>query len=120
MQVLLWSSYVHLKVHDATNAVREARSARVQPVVVRDAHTVNAIEPPVLALGSFDLDEVVETLRTALLHALEAEAQVYWKLAAKRLVRLEDIEPTQDRALVVGGAATDEAAILFDNQFERI
>ena len=81
------------------------------------AHGVNAFEELVLLL----FDEIIETLRSTLLHTLEAEAQVYWQLAAERLVRFEDVEPAHDRAFIVGRAAADEAAgLLVDDKLEGL
>lgn len=64
-----------------------------------DADTVDALKP--LAGADLALDQVVETLGAALLHALEAEAQVDGEVDAELLVRLEDVHPAKHGAFVV-------------------
>lgn len=122
-----------LVVRQAAQAVREAGRARVQPVVVRlarasargmmhrrrtyDADGVDALE----VLPRLALDELVEALRAALLHALEAEAQVHGERQAERLVRLEHVHPPEDGALVVRRPAPDQLpALLVDDELERL
>ena len=78
-----------------------------------NADIVYAIEPPCGTFLCFLLNKLVKTFGAGFLHALEAETQVDREGEAERLVRLEDVEPAEDGALVVGRAAADEAASLF-------
>lgn len=66
-----------------------------------DADAVHATEPALFALCCLRLDQIVQTLATVLLHALEAETQVHRQIEAKGLVRLKDIQPTKNRTLVI-------------------
>lgn len=79
------------------------------------------MEPPLLPLLHLGLDQVVQALAPALLHALEAHAQVHRQREPERLVRLKHVEPAEHGALVVGGTATDEAPCgIVDGQGEGI
>ncbi len=60
-----------------------------------------------VALGHLGPDELIETIAAAFFHAFKAEAQVYWKVQPKALVRFKYVQPPEDRALVVCGTATD-------------
>ena len=84
-----------------------------------DAHAVNAIEP--LPRADLAHDELVKAFRPALLHALEAEAQVDGEREALRVVSLENVQPAHDGALVVSRAASEHLArLLVEVQLERV
>ena len=66
-----------------------------------DANGVNTLKPRVRLLSLFD-DEFIETHRTALLHAFEAETHVHRQSLLKLGMRFKHVDPTQNRALVIG------------------
>lgn len=127
VQIGARTRYRARKVAQTAQAIRQARGGGPQPVVVcargtkkkasalvpraldtagstkarrrgrvrtRDAHGVDVGK---LALGLLD-DELLEPLRARLLHALEAELEVDRELGAGLLVRLDDVQPTQNLA----------------------
>lgn len=96
--------------------VRQAGLLRAQPVVVRDADGLGVLEVALALL----LDQLVQTFRAVLLHALEAHEQVDGEVDAGLLVGLDGVQPAQDGALVVGAAAAKHAAVLADGQLEGL
>ena len=77
-----------------------------------DAHNadrVHAPEPTRLALRRLRGNELIQPLASALLHSFKAEAQVDGKFESERLVGLEDIQPAEDRALVVRRSTSNQS-----------
>jgi hypothetical protein len=68
--------------------------------VTHDAHTVDTLEP-LRALSHLLRDKLVQTLAPALLHSFKAEPKVNWEIETLYLMRLEHVQPTHDRTLVV-------------------
>ena len=64
-----------------------------------NTNTIDALEP--LALGHLLLDELIQALASALFHIFKAEPEVNRELEALCLMRLEHVQPAQDRPLVV-------------------
>lgn len=61
----------------------------LQPVVVRDAHSINTAEESIL----LSFNESIKAFRARFFHALEAHLQVDGELLAGLLVGFNDIEP---------------------------
>ena len=100
----------------ATETVGQARALGAEPVVVADAHGVG-IGKVLLALGH---DELLQTVRAVLLHALEAHEEVDGELDTGGLVSLDGVEPAQDGPLVVSGTAAQHAAVLLDGKLKGL
>ena len=83
------------------------------------ADTVNTFEPT--TSESLLLDKFVQTFASALLHALKAKAHVYREFEAEHLVGLEDVEPAEDRALIVCRTTPNQpAGLLVDDKREGL
>jgi len=67
-----------------------------------NANCVDAVEPGVLAFLDLGEDEFVKALRTALLHALETEANIYGKGLVESMVCFEYVNPANDGTFVIG------------------
>ena len=78
-----------------------------------DADTVNTTKPTLLALRSLRLDQIIEALAAVLLHSLQAESHVDWKVEPERLVCLENVEPAENGALVVRRPTSNQPPSLF-------
>ena len=86
-----------------------------------DADTINAIKPTVLAFPHLLHDKLIKTFTSAFFHSFEAEPQIDWKLDPEGLVSFQDVHPSEDRAFIIGRAATNQTAILLiNNELEWI
>lgn len=100
----------------AAQAVGQAGLLGAEPVIVRDADGIGVGKVALALL----LDQLLETLGTVLLHALEAHQQVDGEVDASLLVGLNGVEPAQDGALVVGAAAAEHLAVVADGEGEGL
>lgn len=118
-------------IDQTTKTVGDTRSASVEPIVIRleivlsrtwrdsatkayNADSVDAVEPAISSPGMLGSDEFMETKTSAFFHSFEDEAEIHGKLKLQVPVRLEDIEPSQDRTLVVGRSSPNELAVISD------
>lgn len=85
-----------------------------------DADSVDTMEPAVLSLCMLGRDEFIETKAPALLHSFENEAEIHREFNTQLFVSLKDVDPSQDRALVIGRSASNELTIISNGQGERI
>jgi hypothetical protein len=85
-----------------------------------DADSVNTMEPAVACFGVFGSDKSIEAEAPTLLHSLEDETEIHREFNTQLFVSLKDIEPSQDRALVIGRSASNELAIISNGQGKRI
>lgn len=69
------------------------------PVVVADADGVGSLEE--LVLLSFD--QIVQSLASRLLHALETHLEVDGEVESKLFVSLNDVDPSKDLRMRAGG-----------------
>ena len=81
-----------------------------------DANTFDALEPLALALGHPLLDELIQTLTSALFCTFKAEPESNRELEALCLMRLEHVQPAQDRPLVVCRPTTIQLPVPFDQR----
>jgi hypothetical protein len=95
MQGFFWPS-------QSAACVKQHHYRANRQTVVRDAEVVDVGKE---SLGLL-VDKVIQTLAAALLHGLEAHLHVHRQLLAELLVGFNHPEPADDRALVVGAAAT--------------
>lgn len=109
VQILGGALHLRVKVANAPQSVCDARLVGAHPVVVRNAHIIGALQKGVLARNQ----QLVQSLTSALLHALEHKLEVdgHWNL--ELLVRLDCVDPAQHGSLVVGRATTKQFAIDF-------
>jgi len=70
---------------------------RAEPIVIADAHAINIFEE----FCRFLLDQLVEPFGAIFLHAFKAHEQIDWEFNSGMFVRLNDVKPAQNRALVV-------------------
>ena len=96
------------KVANSTESIGDARLGLSQPVVVGDADVVDSLHEVCAGPG---VKEVIESLGSGFLHALEAELHVDGHFNAAFLVGLQDVDPAQDGALVVASTTTIKPAI---------
>ena len=73
-----------------------------------DADTIHAVKEAILSLLDFLHNQLIEPLAAVLLHALETKAHIDRKVKTKALVSLEDVEPAQDRTLVIRRAPSNK------------
>ena len=86
-----------------------------------DTDTIHAVKEPIPSFLDFVYNHLIEPLAAVLLHTLEAKAHIDGKVKAEALVRLKDVEPAHDRALVVRRTPTDEpSTLLVYDEFEGI
>jgi len=137
VQVTRWTADFNEHVDQATETVGDTWSASVEPIVIRleivlsrtwgdlmikayNADSVDAVEPAIPSPGMLGGDEFIETKASAFFHSFEDEAEIHGKLKLQVPVRLENIEPSQDRALVIGRSSSNELAVISDGQSEWI
>ena len=78
------------------------------------------MEPTILSLCVLGGDEFIEAEAPALLHSFKDEAEIHREFNTQIFVSLKDVEPPQDRALVIGRSASNELAVISDDQGERV
>lgn len=85
-----------------------------------DTDSVDAMEPTVLPPGVFDSDEFIEAETSTLLHPFEDEAEIHREFNTQFFVSFQNVEPSQDRALVIGRTAPNELTVIRNDQGKRI
>jgi hypothetical protein len=120
VEILRRTGDCHLEISDPTQTVGDSGRASIHPVIVRlnfcsrcqrwlcldksrtyDADAIDAIKPPLFPFGELTFDQVVEAFASTLFHAFEAEAEIDGEIETKRLVRFEDMEPSEDGTLII-------------------
>lgn len=116
MQVGAGAGNLHAVVVAAAKAVRQARLLGAQPIVIADADGIGVGEVALALL----LDQLLETLGSVFLHALEAHEQVDGEVDAGLLVGFDGVQPAEHGALVVGATTAKHAAIVANGQGEGL
>ena len=112
VQILRGAGDGHGVVVAAAQAEGQAGFFGAEPVVVGDAAGVGGGEE---ATGEgFTLDEGVEALGAVFFHAFEAHQEVDGEGDVGGLVGLQRVQPAEDGAFVVGGAAAVHAVLGVD------
>ncbi len=114
VQILTWSGDFDRVIVAAAEAVSEARLLGAEPVIVGNADGIGVFEE----LFGFGFDEVVKAFGAIFLHALEAAEEVHREVDVGFLMGFDGVEPAENGAFVVGGAAAVHAALIVDGEFE--
>lgn len=85
-----------------------------------DADSVDPMEPALLSPCVLIGDELIEAEAPTLLHSFEDEAEIHGEFNAQIFVSFKDIEPSQDRALVIRGSASNELTVISNGQGEWV
>jgi hypothetical protein len=118
VEILARAADLNAVVAAATETVGQARLLGAEPVVVTDAADVGVLEE-LARLALLD-DEVVKTLRTVLLHTLEAHEKVDGELDACLLVCFDRVDPSEHGSLVVGAATSVHPALVVHGELEGL
>ena len=78
------------------------------------------MEPAVLSLCVLCGNELIKTDASTLLHSFEDESEVDRQFDSQVLVCFENVEPSQDRTLVIGRSTSNELAVIGNGQSEWI
>lgn len=105
-----------MKVRDTTKTICQARLGGSEPVVVRNADSVDISK----VLVGFSQNKVIKTLRTRLLHTLKAHLQVNGKFNTQVLVGFDNVKPSKNRTLVISATTTKKATLIIFDKLERI
>lgn len=94
---------LHVEVRDTTETVGQTRLGGTQPVVIRNTDSINILE----VLVGFSENQSIQTFRTRFFHTFKTELEVNRQFETESLVGFNNVDPTEDRTLIVRRTTTN-------------